>query len=311
MGARITGTGSYLPTTVVGNDAFEGPQFRLRKGSDRRHHASPEETSVVMGSTAGSRALRAAGVDPGDVDLLLCFSGMPDYQYPKDANLLLDRIGLSNATTWSIDTACASFISALACAHSVIEAGLHRRVLVVMVMSWVHRGIDPHTDYSSLGDGAAAVVVEADETGSLVGVLERNDPGAFDFVRLRSPFATGNEEHFEFSHDPRYREYFGVTVLEPVRQLLQRTDTAPEQIDWFLPHQVGLTLQQLWADALGIGRDRGLTTFPTTGNMSAVNIPMILDHHLQPGTAKIQRGDLMLLFAPGAGMHLSAMLWRL
>lgn len=310
VGARIVATGSYWPRTIVDNSAFGGPQFRLRRGSNERRHAVDDETSVAMGVAAARAALTHAAIEPDAVDLLLCFCGMPDFEYPKDANRIAGQLGLGRATCWSIDTACASFITALKAAHALIESGLHHRVLIVTTMRWIDRGIDPASDYSSLGDGAAAVIVEAASQGSMLGVLEHDDPGAFDFVQLRSPFATGTSQHFEFSHDPRYREYFGQTVLEPVRALLRQTGTEPGTIDWFVAHQVGHSLQRVWCEGLGIEPSRNLSTFERSGNLSAVNIPLILDHFTRGDERRIERGDRLLLFAPGAGMHIAAMLWQ-
>lgn len=305
--AKIIGTGSYLPRQIVENDAFDDERFRLRSGSARRHHASADETSIYMADAASRAALQASGLAGDDLDLIIGYSGMPDFLYPKDTNLLIERLGALRAAAWTLDTACATAISALSAAHAQIAAGLARNVLIVTTMSWVTRGIDRETtDYSSIGDGAAALVVTAGDRG-LIGVVERTDPDGFDFVQLPSPFATGQPEHITFAADPKYRAYFGSTVLSVVRDLFEQTDSGPDDVDWFVPHQVGPTLLGVWADQLGIDRSKILDTFAETGNMSAVNIPHILDTYVRSG--RINSGDRVLMFAPGAGMHLAAMLW--
>lgn len=302
--ATIIGTGSYLPRTVVTDDSFADERFRLRAGSARRRHAAADETSGFMAAEAARSALDAAGVTGAELDLIVGYAGMPDFLYPKDTNLLIEELGASQAAAWTLDTACATSISALSTVDALIEAGRVETALIVTTMSWVTRGIDRETtDYSSIGDGAAALVVRRGE-GGLIDVAERTDPEGFDFVQLRSPFATNEPQHIEFSADPKYRQYFGVTVLEIARQLLEANDSP----DWFVPHQVGPTLLGIWCDQLGIERDKLLHTYAETGNMSAVNIPHILDVHVRNGT--IRRGDRVLFFAPGAGMHLAAMLWE-
>lgn len=306
--AKIIGTGSYLPETIVEDSEFADERFRLRSGSARRRHASPDETSFYMSERAAKAALDAAGVQGEDLDLILGYSGMPDFLYPKDSNLLIESLGARKAAVWNIDTACATGISGLAMAHAQLHAGLAQKALIVTTMSWVNRGIDKATtDYSSIGDGAAAIVLEASD-GGLEGVVERTDPDGFDFVQLPSPFATGAAEQITFSADPKYRAYFGSTVLGVVQDVFEKTGFSGEDIDWFIPHQVGPTLLQIWSKQLGIDPSKLLHTYAETGNMSAVNVPHILDTYVRDGT--IKRGDRLLLFAPGAGMHLAAMVWE-
>lgn len=305
--ATILGTGSYLPRNIVADEAFTDERFRLRSGSARRRHAAADETSTFMGLRAATAALEAAGITGEELDLIVGYSGMPDYLYPKDTNLLVDKLGASRAAAWTLDTACATGISALSAVHAQLAAGLAQTALIVTTMNWVNRGIDQATtDYSSIGDGAAAIVLGRGD-GGLVDVVERTDPSGFDFVQLRSPFATGEAEQIAFSSDPKYRAYFGKTVLGVVEQLFEKSGFGPDDVDWFIPHQVGPTLLGIWCDQLGLGREKLLETYAETGNMSAANIPHILDVHVRAG--KITRGDRLLLFAPGAGMHLAAMLW--
>lgn len=309
MGIAIAGTGSYRPRKVVGNDSFEAERFRISTGSKERRHAEPDETSRLMLREASRMALERADVSAADVDLVIAYSGMPDYLYPKDANLLVADLDLNSAAAWTVDTACASFITSMRIASMAIESRQAETVLVSMAMNWIGRGIDQETtDYSSLGDGAAAVVLRRADTGGASSCVERTDPDAFDFVTLESPFATGNTEAIQFSADPRFREYFGDTVLAVAREAIAGAQLSPDEIDAFLPHQVGETLITIWAKKLGLPEERLLHTFGETGNMSAVNIPMILDHGLQTG--RIEDGDRLLFFAPGAGVHLAAMVWE-
>ncbi len=304
---RITGTGSYLPFDVVENDVFSDDRFHLRSGSVRRRWATDEDDSIGMATSAAREALTAAELDPADVDYVIGYCGMPDYLYPKDTNQIAAELGATRAAAWTLDTACASSISGLLCAEALISAGRADNVVVTSAMHWVGRGIDrDNTDYSSLGDGAGAFVVQRADQSSRIASLERTDPSGFDFVMLKSPFATKQQEVIEFSTDPRYREYFGRTVLEPVREML--AEAGNPTIDWFVPHQVGSTLIGIWCKSLGLEPDQLLDTFSETGNMSAANVPHIIDHHVRTGT--IERGQNILMFAPGAGIHIAATLWK-
>lgn len=309
MGARILATGAYWPERRVSRNELEALGWKVPRGLEERRAAGATEGSVFMAEQALKLAMSRAELDPREIDFVIAFSGMGDWEFPKDVNLLPGKLGLSQAACWTLDTACASFISAMKCAHALIASKLQHRIAIVTSMSWSQRGIAEGTNNASLGDGAAAVIVEGGcETSSLIGVREHTDSSAFDFVMLPSAHARGELTHFEFSSDPHYREYFMEEALRVCRELLGESDVVPEDVDWFVPHQANVGMMERWADALGVAPPRLLTTFPTAGNLSAVNIPLTLDHFIQAG--RIERGQTLLFFAPGAGMHLAAMLWR-
>ncbi len=309
MSARILSTGAYWPERRISRKELEALGHHVPRGLEQRRSASASEGSVFMAEQALKNAMTKVALDPREIDFVIAFSGMGDWEFPKDVNLLPGKLGLEHAACWTLDTACASFISAMKCAHALIASKLQHRIAIVTSMSWSERGIAPGTNNTSLGDGAAAVIVEGGfEAGGLLGVREQTDSSAFDFVMLPSAHARGELTHFEFSADPRYRDYFNQEALGVPRELLGETDVFPEDIDWFIPHQANLGMVERWTESLGISAPRLLTTFNFAGNLSAVNIPLTLDHFITQG--QIQRGHTLLFFAPGAGMHLAAMLWR-
>ncbi|MEZ4371881.1 MAG: 3-oxoacyl-[acyl-carrier-protein] synthase III C-terminal domain-containing protein [Polyangiaceae bacterium] len=309
MGARILSTGAYLPERRLSRAELEAGGLQAPRGLNERRAASAQESSVFMAEQALQQAMNRGELDPREIDFVIAFSGMGDWDFPKDVNLLPGKLGLEHAACWSIDTACASFISAMKCAHALIASNLQRRIAIVTSMNWSSRGIAEGTNNTSLGDGAAAVIVESGfSDGSLIGVREKTDSSAFDFVMLPSAHARGELTHFEFSSDPRYRDYFMQEALSVPRELFGETSIQPEDVDWFIPHQANLGMVERWADALDIPAKKLLTTFDSAGNLSAVNIPLTLDRFIQSG--HIERGHKLLFFAPGAGMHLAAMLWR-
>lgn len=310
---RIAGTGIYRPA-LVDNDFFQKTLGLEVKEPVTRAHAGPGDSSVAMGAAAVRAALEDAQVAPEDVDLLVCFSGMGDFEFPKDANAVQKAAGLDRVSCWSIDTACASFISGMKCAWSQLATGLHKRALVLNVMNWVGRGIDRSKDYSSIGDGAAAVLLErvddATEPDSLLSARESTRGDFFDFIVLPAPYATGDfDETFSFSQDSKHGRFLASGSLGTARETIEAAGLAPEDIDWFIAHQPGERMLKIWAKALGIAPEKILHTYSERGNMSAVNIPTTL-HEFTKTQPKIERGDRLLFFAPGAGLHVAAMCWR-
>lgn len=285
----------------------------------------------MMGRAAAEAALINAQMSPDRLDAAIVFSGMPDFVYPKDGNAILHALGATNAACWNLDTACASFITGLEAARLRILGGGATHVLVLMIMSWVNRGIDRSGDFSAVGDGAAAVIVSRDqEHDSFVGIREATHGEHFGYLELPSPFAAPTDSAgdsisqsrlpaFSFGEDPKHGRFLMSACLQPAKQLLAETDTLPESVDWFLAHQPGTRLPKIWARGLGIAPERLLSTYGTCANLSAVNIPMTLAHfaggvcqwgeQTVRSQSKIKRGDRVLFFAPGAGLHVAASLW--
>ena len=328
-GCRILGLGAFLPKHQVGREAF--PHSAGTDVAQFRHHADGTEGSIPMGVAAAKAALNNAALSAHEIDAAIIFSGMPDYEYPKDGNAIMHAIGATNASCWNLDTACASFITGLEAARLRIEAGGARRVLVVTVMNWVNRGVDRTGDFSAVGDGAAAVIVERRESdrGSFLGIREATYGEHFGYLELPSPFVgkagpKSGPAVFQFGADPAHGRFLMSGCLEPAKKLLQETQTDPMTVDWMIAHQPGTRLPKIWARALGIPSDRILSTYENCANMSAVNIPMTLTRYAggsvvtggsdpfagqREGEPTIRRGQKLLFFAPGAGLHVAAMLW--
>ena len=99
MFSRITGTGSYLPDTVVTNFDLEKRMdtsdvwIRERTGIERRHILPEGQSNVDMAEHASRAAIAAAGLQPGDIDLISYGTTTPDLIFPNAGVLLQARLG--------------------------------------------------------------------------------------------------------------------------------------------------------------------------------------------------------------------------
>ncbi|MCE9600270.1 MAG: hypothetical protein K8S54_20090 [Spirochaetia bacterium] len=312
-GIRIVSTGVCFPKGKIQNHQLP-TEAHVPDGAMQRFHASREETAVWMGSTAAKQALAEAArtsiehshSSATGVDGIISFSGMPDFEYPKDVVLIQKELGLTKVPCWSIDTACASFLTSLQFAEALVRTGRHKRLLIVTTMNWSSRGMP--LSGSAVGDGAAAAVVESSPENSLLATVEKTHSEYFDFIRLGSPFVD-KPVPFEFSNDAAIGRFFATKSTEPATEALQKAQIDPLKIDHFIAHQTGKKMLQIWAKRIGIPQEKILDTFELFGNMSAVNIPATL-HHFTMIHPRIKRGDTLLLFAPGAGLHLAATVWK-
>lgn len=191
-------------------------------------------------------------------------------------------------------------------AEAMILTGRHKRILIVMTMNWSSRAMP--LSGRAVGDGAAAAIVEASPENSLLATVEKTNSEYFDFIKLGSPFVD-KPVPFEFSSDAAIGRFFATKSTEPAIEALELAKLDPGNIDYFIAHQTGKKMLQIWAKRIGISPDRILDTFELFGNMSAVNIPATL-HHFTTIDPKIKRGNALLFFAPGAGLHLAATVWK-
>ena len=165
-GARIVGLGSHLPTRIVGNDEIapgidsSDEWIRVRSGIVTRRFAAADESVADMAVEAGAKAVAAAGVDPGDVDLVIVGTCTHKLQLPGAAAEVATRIGAPGAGAVDVDAACASFCYGLAAASDAVRAGSAQ--LAVVIGSERFTNVLDLTDRGTaflFGDGAGAAVV--------------------------------------------------------------------------------------------------------------------------------------------------------
>lgn len=291
MASRIVDIATYLPANC---DQFSGRT---------RYRADKDESSIAMG-VAVTKTLLQAG-DYANIDALLCFSGMPDFLYPKDVNMIQKQAGLS-CPSYSIDTACASFVTSLKFAEALIQSGQHKRILMLQIMNWLNRGLEDLEDNSGLGDAATAVLIEGGDEVGIIGQKEVTDAEHFDFITMPEAHFSGTIEGFSFGKDSKHGRYLARGATQVGKDVLNSSD---EKVTWLVPHHVNSKIVKIWAKAFNLAPEQLLHTFHLYGNVSAVNIPLSL-HYYTKVEEKIKRGDNLLFFAPGAGMHTAAMLYR-
>lgn len=318
MGIRIIGTGSYLPQAVEAVETKPSPRADqneelawLFSGAREHRVCSGEETSTYMGIQAAQNALTNGDIDPATIDAVISYTGVADRETPKDVYGMINALGCDGALAWTIDTACASFLSHIHCAHALSTTN-NWRILIIDSMNWVTRAFGKDTRDSGpgslVGDGAGAVVVESSPgRGSIIDALERTSTADFDFIKMNSAQVTGDREYLAFtkSHKIIHRAF---TILpETAQKLLDRNGLSPRDVTWTITHQPGINAISKWHELIGIPVERNLNTFDMYGNMSAANIPVTLNHFISI-EHKINRGDLILAFTAGAGIHSAAVL---
>jgi 3-oxoacyl-[acyl-carrier-protein] synthase III len=330
LNLQLLGTGQALPQRVVSTAevaalcGVNAEVAQARSGVAERRWLSKGETVLTLGAQAARNALNAAGLDLGEVDVLLNASGSQAQPIPDGAALLARELGLHGKAAYSLHGTCLSFLLALQHAALLIHTRQARRVLIVSSEAG-SRGLNPAQPESTLliGDGAAAVLLGAAERtdqGLHAARFETYPEGA-DHTRIRGggSLLTPSDEQavptdFTF-------EMHGLQVLRLASQVvpgfLERLrpglSSGLPGIDRVVPHQASLAGLKLMR-RFGWPEDQIEVTLPQLGNVIAASLPLTLHQAVISGRISFGGtgpGQTLLLVGTGAGLTAGGVIWRL
>jgi 3-oxoacyl-[acyl-carrier-protein] synthase-3 len=308
--------GRYVPEQVLTNQELEhsvntsDQWIQERTGIRERRIAGDLETTSSMGVRAAQAALASAELDPDEIDLVIVATSTPDGMFPAAASRVQHGIGASRAGAFDVNAACAGFMAAIATGSQFIAGGGARRVLVVgsEVMSRIVDWSDRSTCVL-FGDGAGAVVLEAEESGA--GVLSfrlRSDGAGAGLLYVGGPAGAKSKEHRDFyikMNGPQVFR-FAVTALENVvREVLDSAGLDVCDIDLLVPHQANLRIISAAAKSMGLPMERIVTNVAQYGNTSSASVPIALSEAVDAG--RLKEGDRVVLVAFGGGLVWGAM----
>ena len=313
--AHVTGWGRYVPSQVLSNADLErmvdtnDEWITARTGIRERRVAAANETTASMAAVASLRAIRAAGIDPDEIDLILLATLTPDYWMPSTAALVKEAIGNTRAAAMDVAAACSGFVYGFATAQAWITSGLAKHVLVIGA-ELLTRFLD-YTDRGTcilFGDGAGAAVLSAStEPGGALGVELTTEPQGAYMIWLpaggaKSPpsaetIARG-EHYIRMEGKETYRfatRTLASTALESVR----KSGLEPSDVSLFIPHQANIRIIEAVAKGLNLSMDRMYTNVDRYGNTSAASVPIAMAEAVNEGRVKV--GDNITIVAFGAG----------
>ena len=317
----VRGLGACLPERAVSNADLEkmvetsDEWIVQRTGIRNRHIAGPGETTSTLGEKAARAALADAGLDPGDIDLIVLATSTPDYTFPASATQIQAALGVTHGVAFDLQAVCSGFVFAVATADKFLTSGSHKRALVIgaetfsRILDWNDR-----TTCVLFGDGAGAIVLEAQE-----GQGATSDRGVLT-THLRSdgrhraklfvdggPSTTQTTGHLRMEGKEVFRHAVGM-VTDVIRDAFAATGTSADDLDWFVPHQANRRIIDASAEKLGIAPQKVVTTVHRHGNTSAASIPLALSVARDDG--RIKPGDLVMIEAMGGGFTWGSALIR-
>ena len=320
--ASIASTGSYLPPIEVPNDALRAqfPQFptfvdqmEASSGIRTRWHAPEDWATSDLALPAAKLALERAGLRPEDVDLIILGTDSPDYITPATSVVLQHKLGASNAGTFDVGCACASFPTALACGAGWIATNPSVRNVLVVGVYLMHKldsPLDPLTFF--YGDGAGAAVLQASDRPGFLGAATQADGafhkhwgiysgGTFEPATAES-VAAGRTTVKMLERYPPEINHEGWPRL--VRKLAAGCGFQIPDIDFILFTQVRKPSIAVVMDDLGLPLEKTHTIMEDWGYTGSACIPMAFDDARAKGL--VHSGDRVVLVGSGVGYNQAA-----
>ena len=314
--AAITGWGKCLPPAVLTNadlsTFLDTTDDWIASRTGLRERRISHVSAIEMATVAARHALACAGLEPGDIDLIVYGSCSNDEQVPNSASGVQLALGARGVAAMDVNTACTSFLYGLSTASAMIRTGAIRRAVVIGVEL-----ISPYMDWDNrnvavlFGDGAAAVVLEA--TDAPVGLLGEQLGCLADqrhVLRVRGmgcAYANRDVVLGDTAWDFEGQEIFKHAVQGMTRAsaaVLEKCGLRPEDIDLVVPHQANLRIIEAVVSRTGVPMEKVMLTVQRYGNMSAATVPVALVEAIEEG--RVGPGSTLLMPAFGGGLTVCA-----
>ncbi|MEM7586923.1 MAG: 3-oxoacyl-ACP synthase III family protein [Acidobacteriota bacterium] len=282
------------------------------RGSRQRRHIESDGSALELELTAAWDALKAAGMEPEEVDLLICSSFQPDTHGLGGAAALASNLGLIGAA-WNLESACSSALVSLQTAFSLVASGQYRNALVVSSCTYSRATVESDPVSWGVGDAASAFVVgpTAEGTGYL---------GGHTVHSAETCEAVSYELRLDPNQRPRLRLRAGRQTARILRETSERylkectqgalaaAGIELSDIDHFVFNTPLAWYRSFCARALGIDPQRALSVYPLYANVGPALLGMNLLHaaHWQG----YRPGDRVLLYTVGSVSTCSAAVMR-
>jgi len=314
INAAITAVGGYVPETVLTNADLEkmvdtsDEWIRTRTGIHERRILKEEgKATSDMAARAILPMLEKKGIDPNEIDIIICATITGDYIFPATANVVADKIGATNAWGYDVSAACSGFLYALQTGAKFIESGTYKKVVVVGVDKM--SAIIDYTDRNTciiFGDGGGCVLLEPNEEG--LGIIDaklHSDGQGRDFLyqpaggSLNPPTKETVEarQHYVYQEGKTVFKFAVTNMADVSYEVMKRNNLSSDDVDWLVPHQANLRIIDATADRMGLDSSKVLINIQKYGNTTAGTLPLLLWDFQD----KFKKGDNLILSTFGGG----------
>ena len=314
INAAITAVGGYVPETVLTNFDLEkmidttDEWIRTRTGIEERHILKEEgKATSDLAVAAILPMLAKKGIDPLEIDVIICGTVTGDYIFPATANVIADKIGAKNAWGFDVSAACSGFLFSLETASKFIASGVYKKIIVVGADKM--SAIIDYTDRNTciiFGDGAGCVLMEPNTEGyGIQDSILRVDGSGRQFLIQPAGGSMNPPTHETIDKKMHYVYQEGKTVFkfavtnmaDVSYEIMERNNLTSDDVDWLVPHQANLRIIDATAERMGLDKSKVLVNIQKYGNTTYGTLPLCMyDFEKQ-----FKKGDNLILSTFGGG----------
>ena len=312
--AMVTGIQGYVPEYRLTNKELESlvdtndEWIMSRTGiKERRILKGENQGTSVLGIEAVKGLLEKTGTDPLDIELIICATVTPDMPFPATANIIADKVGAKNSFSFDIGAACSGFLYALQLGAQFIQAGTHKKIVVVGAdkMSSIVDYQD-RTTCILFGDGAGAVLLEpTTENLGIIDAILKADGSGENFLHMKAGGSrrpatmetVANREHFAYQEGTSVFKFAVTNMADVSAEVMERNGLTGDDIAWLVPHQANKRIIDATANRMGVGPEKVMMNIERYGNTTAATIPLCLWEY----ESQLKKGDNLILAAFGGG----------
>ena len=278
-----------------------------------RHILPPGQTGLDLDLDAAQQAMAAAGLEAGDVDLVLSasFPALPEPCIGNGTPVAWE-MGMEKAAAWNVESACAGGLVALKTACQEVALGHYDNVLVIVGCPYSHTVETGHPAFDVIADAAYAMIVGPTAEGQdYIGSMIRNSgptcPLVSWAVDLKVPsgirLAVGSRTAGQLE------DWALEQIGDLSRELFERAGVEPSQVAHWCSNAPTPRFVDRALEALGATPSMGVNTNRLVGNVGPALIGCSL--YYNAALRNFQAGDLVFCLSVGseASLALSLMRW--
>jgi len=350
MSIGISGTGSFLPTTIVENEKFDQHEFLNNDGSSisapnrvviekfktitgigERRYAEPNLNTSDIGYLASLKAIEDAGIDKEQLDYIIFAHNFGDVAHgktqgdtlPSLATRVKHRLEIKNPKCVAYDMlfGCPGWIEGVIQANAFIKSGIAEHCLVIGAET-LSRVVDDHDRDSMIySDGGGATIISKDNQGEILHHSSATYAnGEAYLLYFGQSYKTDSDQNRRYikMYGRKIYEFAITHVPQAMKECLDESGVSISEVKKIFIHQANEKMDEAIVKRFYklynmVMPDKVMPmNIGKLGNSSVATVPTLFDmvKHGKLEDHSIKRNDVVIFASVGAGMNINAIVYR-